>query len=64
MSKRYSSEDLIKIVELDGWSNVSKSGSHLKFKHPIKAGIVVIPHPKKDMPTGTAQNVLRMAGLK
>jgi len=64
MPKGYSSEDLIEIVEADGWFKVSKNGSHLKFKHPKKGGIVVIPHPKKDIPAGTAQNILKMSGLK
>jgi len=64
MPKNYSSKELIKIIEADGWYQVSKSGSHLKFKHNIKSGIVVIPHPEKDIPTGTAQNILKMAGMK
>lgn len=55
---------MIEIVEADGWFQVSKNGSHLKFKHPKKGGIVVIPHPKKDIPAGTAQNILKMSGLR
>jgi len=39
-------------------------GSHHHFKHPIKKGIVTIPHPKKDIPKGTVGNILRQAGLK
>ena len=64
MPKNYSSLELIKMVEADGWFKVSKSGSHLKFNHEKKPGIVVIPHPNKDIPTGTAQKVLKMAGIK
>ena len=64
MPKNYSSDELIKIVETDGWFRVSKSGSHLKFKHSKKLGIVIIAHPKKDISTGTAQKILKMAGLK
>jgi predicted RNA binding protein YcfA (HicA-like mRNA interferase family) len=64
MPKRYSSVELIEIVKAVGWLQVSKNGSHLKFKHSKKPGIVVIPHPKKDMPTGTAQKILKMASLK
>jgi len=60
----YSSLDLIRIVKEDGWFQVSKRGSHLKFKHSRKPGIIVIPNPKKDMPQGTAQKILKMAGLK
>ena len=62
--KRYSSVDLVKIITKDGWFQTSKKGSHLKFKHKEKVGIVIIPHPKKDIPAGTAEKVLKMAGLK
>lgn len=64
MPKRYSSAELIKIVLADGWYEVSCNGSHHKFKHPSKKGIVVIPHPKKEMPIGTAEKILKMAGIK
>ena len=64
MPKHYSSLDLIRMIEANGWFQVSKKGSHLKFNHKKKTGVVVIPHPKKDMPTGTAQNILKMAGVK
>jgi predicted RNA binding protein YcfA (HicA-like mRNA interferase family) len=64
MSKKYSSNALIKLIESDGWYQVSKNGSHLKFKHLTKPGIVVIPHPRKDTPMGTVNNILKQAGLK
>jgi len=64
MSKIYTSNELIKIVEKDGWYLVHVHGSHHKFKHPLKKGIVVIPHPKREIPTGTANNILMQAGLK
>ena len=60
----YTSKDLIKIVEEDEWYLVKVNGSHHKFKHATKKGIVVIPHPKKEVPVGTANNILRQAGLK
>jgi predicted RNA binding protein YcfA (HicA-like mRNA interferase family) len=64
MPIRYSSAELIRIVKQDGWCFVSINGSHHKFKHPKKPGIVVIPHPKQSIPPGTAAQILRMAGLK
>ncbi|HEX6959854.1 MAG TPA: type II toxin-antitoxin system HicA family toxin [Ferrovibrio sp.] len=39
-------------------------GSHHQYKHPSKLGRVTVPHPKKDLPTGTVKSVLRQAGLK
>ena len=64
MAQVYTSKELIEIVEKDGWYLVQVHGSHHKFKHAIKKGIVVIPHPKRETPIGTANNILRQAGLK
>jgi len=64
MPKRYSSTELIKIIEADGWVEVRVKGSHHHFKHPTKAGIVTIVHPTKIEKPGTANNILRQAGLK
>ncbi|CAH1092970.1 type II toxin-antitoxin system HicA family toxin [Acinetobacter baumannii] len=56
--------DLIKMIEADGWYEVRVSGSHHHFKHPTKKGLVTIPHPKKDLPSGTVKSILKQAGLK
>jgi len=61
---RYSSRDLIKLIEADGWVLVRVSGSHHHYKHPIKSGITTVKHPEKDVPPGTAHSVLRQAGLR
>ncbi|GHU52168.1 addiction module toxin, HicA family protein [Spirochaetia bacterium] len=63
MPKNYSSSDLISMVKADGWFIVNTTGSHHQFKHPSKKGTVVIPHPKKDIPVGTANSILKQAGL-
>lgn len=59
----YNSSDLIRLVERDGWVLVKVKGSHHQFKHPTKKGKVTIPHPKKDVPEGTAKSILKQAGL-
>ncbi len=59
----YSSTDLIKLVEADGWYLRKVTGSHYHFKHPAKPGIVTIPHPKKSLPKGTAHAILKQAQL-
>jgi predicted RNA binding protein YcfA (HicA-like mRNA interferase family) len=43
------SDSLIKSIEKDGWFLVRIKGSHHHFKHPVKKGIVTVPHPKKDI---------------
>lgn len=34
--KHYSSKEVIKILEKDGWYEVNCVGSHHQFKHPTK----------------------------
>ncbi|MFY9259041.1 MAG: type II toxin-antitoxin system HicA family toxin [Gallionella sp.] len=58
------SKDLIRKLELDGWELKRINGSHHHFKHPVKSGLVTVPHPKKDLPAGTANSILKQAGLK
>ena len=63
-SMNYSSKELIKMIEKDGWELVNTTGSHHKYKHPSKPGQVIIPHPRKDIPKGTANAIIKQAGLK
>jgi len=58
------SRELIKLLKQDGWELVATRGSHHQFKHPSKPGRVTVPHPKKDLPKGTVDSVLKQAGLK
>ncbi|MEO5346591.1 MAG: type II toxin-antitoxin system HicA family toxin [Magnetococcus sp. YQC-9] len=56
------SADIIKRLLAEGWELVGGKGSHQKFKHPDKAGHVVVPHPNKDIALGTVRNIFRQAG--
>lgn len=58
------SSKLIRMLEEDGWRLVRVKGSHHIFKHPVKFGLMTVPHPKKDLPTGTVNSILKQAGLK
>jgi len=59
------SSQLIRILLKDGWFKVSQRGSHIKMKHPIKEGILHVPHHgSKEVATGTANDILKSAGLK
>ena len=54
------SRDIVQRLEAEGFELVSISGSHHKFrKGPIT---VVVPHPKKDLPLGTARSIARHVG--
>lgn len=58
------SRDIIRILKDDGWVLSHAKGDHHHFKHPTKPGIVTVPHPKKDYPTGTLKSIERQAGIK
>ena len=57
------SRKLIKLLEEDGWVRIGITGSHHHFKHPTKPGKVTVPHPRKDIPTGTVRSLLKQFGL-
>ena len=58
------SSKLIRMLQDDGWVIARTRGSHHHMKHPIKTGLVTVPHPKKDLPIGTVSSILKQAGLK
>ena len=58
------SAEVVKVIQADGWRLIRISGSHHHFRHAVKPGLVTIPHPKKDLPPGTLNSILKQAGLK
>ena len=62
--KSYSSREIIKKLEEDGWRLVNISGSHHQYKHPTKRGRVTVKHPDKDIPLRTLKSIERQSGLK
>ena len=57
--------EAIKLIETDGWREVTVRGSHRQFKHPTKVGRVTIAgHPSDDLAPGTYNSILKQAGLK
>jgi predicted RNA binding protein YcfA (HicA-like mRNA interferase family) len=56
------SADIIKKLEADGWKLARSKGSHHHFKHGTKPGLVTVPHPKSDIPTGTLRSIYKQAG--
>ena len=54
---------LIRELEKTGWTLDRVRGSHNVFKHPSQPGIVVVPHPKKDLGIGLAAAIRKQAGL-
>ncbi len=56
--------EIEKLLSQDGWYTVSQVGSHKQFKHPSKPGKVTVPIHKGDISKGTANAILKQAGLK
>jgi predicted RNA binding protein YcfA (HicA-like mRNA interferase family) len=54
------SRKIIQRLTADGFEFVSAKGSHHKFEKDGR--IVIVPHPKKDLPLGTAKSIAKMAG--
>ena len=57
--------DVIRLIESDGWELVAIRGSHRQYKHPRKPGKVTIAgKPSVDVPPETLNSILKQAGLK
>lgn len=56
------SRDIIARLKQDGFEEVSVRGSHHKFVHRTLKRMVIVPHPRKDIPPGTVRSIYRQAG--
>ena len=59
-----SSKELIKLLENNGWTLERVKGSHHQFRNPDFPYPITVPHPTKDLKTGTLQKILKDANLK
>ncbi|HTB47660.1 MAG TPA: type II toxin-antitoxin system HicA family toxin [Acetobacteraceae bacterium] len=57
------SVDLIRELNTAGWVLDRVRGPHHGFRHPSRTGIIVVPHPKKDLGKGLAAAIRKQAGL-
>tara|TARA_R110002020_G_scaffold345587_1_gene559530 strand:+ start:66 stop:248 length:183 start_codon:yes stop_codon:yes gene_type:complete len=55
-----SSKQIIRRRRKEGFELVSVRGSHHKYRKDDR--IIIVPHPKKDLPVGTARSIARIAG--
>jgi predicted RNA binding protein YcfA (HicA-like mRNA interferase family) len=57
--------EILRLLQEDGWFLVGARGSHRQYKHPSKAGRVTVPgKPSDDLAAGTLNSILKQAGLK
>jgi predicted RNA binding protein YcfA (HicA-like mRNA interferase family) len=57
------SADLIRELEKAGWILKRVRGSHHVFVHSQQRGIVVVPHPKRELGVGLVSAIRKQAGL-
>ena len=57
--------ELLTLVQADGWKLVRQKGSYRQFHHPSKSGTVTVSgKPSVEVPPGTLNSVLKQAGLR
>lgn len=59
----FTSREVIKMLEADGWYLVAVKGSHHQYKHPTKPGKVTVKHPCKAIPPATLKSIEKQSGL-
>jgi predicted RNA binding protein YcfA (HicA-like mRNA interferase family) len=57
-------KELIRAVEGVGWYLYEHGAKHDKYRHPNKPGTLTIPRTTKDLPPGTLNQLMKIAGLK
>jgi predicted RNA binding protein YcfA (HicA-like mRNA interferase family) len=57
------SADLIREVNVSGWMLDRIRGSHQVFRHPVRPGYIVVPHPKKDLGTGLIATIRKQSKI-
>ena len=64
MPKLYSSKEIVKTLEAQGFVFIAQKGSHIKYRkygHPTLT--VIVPANRKQIPLGTFKSILRQARL-
>ena len=62
--KSYSSREVIRLLNEDGWYEVACEGSHHQFKHPAKPGKTTVKDPQKDVPIKTLKRIEAQSGIR
>ena len=58
-------QELVRILEADGWYSTGQKGSHMHMRHSVKPGLLVVPmHAGKEIGKGLLHSILKKAGLK
>ena len=60
MEIELNSRKIVKRLKSEGFELVSVKGSHHKFRKGTVS--VIVPHPKKSLPLGTARSIAKAVG--
>jgi len=61
----YSSQEVVRTLEREGFVFISQRGSHVKYRKTDSNVIftVIVPAGRKEVPRGTFRSILRQSGL-
>jgi predicted RNA binding protein YcfA (HicA-like mRNA interferase family) len=57
-------KQMIKLLEKNGFVEVSQNGSHIKMRNNMNGIQVIVPYHSKTMKKGLEEAILKQAGLK
>lgn len=63
MPKLLSSDQIVKILEANGFEYVTQRGSHRKYRNESRGKTAIVPAGKKEIPRGTVGSIIRQSGL-
>ena len=66
MSRKYpvcSAREVVKVLRKNGFTMVSQSGSHQKWRHVNCRQVIVAKHGSKSIPIGTLKSIIEGSGL-
>ncbi len=62
--KRFTAEEIIKILIAQGFKKISQKGSHQKWKNYNTGKKVIVPYHKgKQIPIGTLKKIIKGSGI-
>ena len=64
MPKLYSSDEILKVLQRNGFAFISRNGSHIKYRKTGNPTLtVIVPADRKQIPSGTFHSILRQSTL-
>lgn len=58
------SREIIRAIQRAKWEHVGTTGNHRRCCHPMRPDRETVPHPKRDLPTGTLRSIEKQSGVK